>query len=67
MKNVHEAEAYPEPSKIETSKIEFFGKKLKLKTILAKSYFLDVLQGSEYASVNEFIFQLVFRLELLLV
>ena len=53
--------------RFQTSKIEFFWKKLKLVTIFAKSSFLDVSQGSEPDSVNDFIFQLVFRLELPLV
>ena len=66
MKNVHEAEAYPEPFQTPFQDRVFCQKKLKLITIFTKSSFLDILQGSEIASVNDFIFQLVFRLELLL-
>ena len=63
MKNVHEAEVFAEPSQTSNSKKGFFSRK-KLIAIFAKSSFLDILQGSEY--VNNFIFHLVFRHELLL-
>ena len=43
-------------------KIGFFGKTTEAENYFRQKLLLKCLHGSEYASVNDFIFQLVFRL-----